>query len=333
MALLMADGFDTYPGVIDGAALSPRWGGVTGTANVVNGPNGRGKTLELVGSGSYLHRGWPSGRSYFGFAVNPNANVASGKLIQFLNSSAYERSTLFLDNGSLYLQMQHTTTRVISSGGAPAGVWTYVELSFDFQTGGSVNFQIRVNGTLTASVNADPHYYNEDIVQMRFTGMGTAGVKLDNVVLMDTTGTSFNGYLGPVAVRAVFAAQDTPQKQFVPLTGTDNFAMLDETPHDGDTSYVSSGASGARDLYRIQGGVVGGAVKAVMPFTRAREADAAGRQIRLVTQSGGTVRVSDNRPLTDAYALQYEVLETNPATGLAWTPAEVDAAEFGFENA
>jgi hypothetical protein len=70
---------------------------------------------------------------------------------------------------------------------------------------------------------------------------------------------------------------------------------------------------------------------AVVINTRSKRGTTGPSQLEILARVGGTNYSSDTKPLTVGMDIVSHVFDTNPATGLSWTNAAVDAAEFGVK--
>jgi hypothetical protein len=161
--------------------------------------------------------------------------------------------------------------------------------------------------------------------QKGFVGPGL----LDDVLVMDTTGTSFNDWTGEVSLHYQAAASAGNHSQFTPTSGA-NYTNVDEasTP-DEDTTKVSSTTVGHRDNYGVAAlGITSGSVLAVIPVARAKGTG----QIALTLTSGGADDVGDAQTLAASYKYFYgDQHLVDPQTGAAWSFANADAAKPGVK--
>jgi len=115
--------------------------------------------------------------------------------------------------------------------------------------------------------------------------------------------------------------------------GAANWMAVSETPPDDNNSYVLDSTIGDQDRYTYAA-VTGSAVKSVIVNMRAEKDDSANRSIRAVCKSGATTADSgaDFALLLNSYAIFQGVFDTDPNTGVAWTVANANAAEFGVKT-
>ena len=100
---------------------------------------------------------------------------------------------------------------------------------------------------------------------------------------------------------------------------------------DGDTTYVYSATLNAEDLYDVDN-LPYPPISIVMLQGRAlvKKTDAGTRSGDLQIKSSGTV-VSSTLPLSSTYAWLNYNAPTDPATGVAWTLAGVNAVQLGLK--
>jgi len=107
---------------------------------------------------------------------------------------------------------------------------------------------------------------------------------------------------------------------------------VDETPNDGDTTYVASNLSGTRDTYNFEPLGDSGPIRgvAVHTISKLEDGDDLASGIKAVALYGGTYDKKTAPALTTSYTRRGAVFEDDP-DGNPWTEAKIDAAEFGVE--
>lgn len=115
------------------------------------------------------------------------------------------------------------------------------------------------------------------------------------------------------------------------LGAVSQYKLVNEPNPDDDYSYISTNTIG--DISRFTYPAISGpAIKTVVPWFRARKDDGGYRAIQASTKSGGTVYTSGTDvPLGGNYQYLPIFLPIDPATGIAWTDAGINAAEYGVK--
>jgi len=126
--------------------------------------------------------------------------------------------------------------------------WHYIEVKVVVHdTAGS--YEIRVDGvTVLNDTNVDTRGVDEDSEIVQFKPQ-VVNQELDDIYICDTDGTTNNDFLGRVVIEGIFPSADGDASDWTPASGTDNYAMVDDTPTDDDTSYVENNIQGDEDLY------------------------------------------------------------------------------------
>lgn len=125
---------------------------------------------------------------------------------------------------------------------------------------------------------------------------------------------------------------NTVTVQHTPNTGT-NWECVDESSADGDTTYVSGTNDPLVDMYNMSTNSVGGSdtINSVSLYVVAKllAARVAERSIQLLING---YDVGSPTFLTTSYALYSATTTLHPATGIAWTKAELDSMTVGFRT-
>ena len=100
------------------------------------------------------------------------------------------------------------------------------------------------------------------------------------------------------------------------------------------TTYVSDSTPGNRDQYTVENlAFTPIAIHAVAYHVIADKDEAGARGIKLYVDSGASEALSSQFYLSQDTPLDWQyIVETDPATGVAWTKAGVDAMELGVET-
>lgn len=155
---------------------------------------------------------------------------------------------------------------------------------------------------------------------------------IDDYYAFDDTGTECNSRPGPCRVYTGYPTSDA-SVQFTPLSGTDNFAMVDETGgQDEDTSYNSSTTAGHKDFLGTNLGVPGGSVVLACEVrSTLRKDDVGARDGRAVSKSNATVTNGTTLALGTSYVQGRIRHALNPDGSVAWTDTTANALQPGYE--
>jgi hypothetical protein len=155
---------------------------------------------------------------------------------------------------------------------------------------------------------------------------------IDDLYILTTSGSANTTFWGDVHIEARFPTSDATYSQWTPSTGTDHYALVDETTPN-TTDYVSSLTPGQKDTYGFQDlTATDGTVMAVQEMIYAQKSDAGARSIAGLSRVSSTDYDGETKALTSSYTYYTHVMERNPNTGIAWTISEVNASEFGVDE-
>lgn len=153
--------------------------------------------------------------------------------------------------------------------------------------------------------------------------------RMDNLIIQDELNWMGEVYAEPLTLQA-----DTADKDWGRSTGSDNYALIDETVRD-ETDYIQSGTPGDFDLYTLSNLSSNPAsIKFVQTVTSARMGEVGLRTYRSRLKSGASFGNGSERGVTDAanaIRSHFERFLTDPNGSVAWTKASVDALTAGLE--
>lgn len=120
---------------------------------------------------------------------------------------------------------------------------------------------------------------------------------------------------------------------WTPNTGA-NYAAVDETTLDSDTTYVAATTADLRDNYAF-GDVTlpsGWSVSQVIVGAIAKKTSSIDADLIFETLRAGDYGSSAAKDLTTAYAYYEAQFATDPDTGAAWTLSNVNDAQYGYKS-
>lgn len=339
MSLLYFDGFDLRDPTI-------RWVTAQGVGTTTTTPWGVGSAMSLSGNNSGAatarHGFTASAHLFCGFAWRANG-VTSGTIVRLMGDGATvtHLQLSWTSTGVLQLHRGAGTTLLASSASGLVAASTYYYIEIEATVDDTVGIcNVRLNGNVVISFTGDTRnagtaasldtiFYTNPLTTSTSTFIDDVYV-CNNVTSADPTRPN-NTFLGPwVRVQTLQPNGAGSSTQFTPTSGA-NYTTVNDTP-DTTTSYNADAVSGHRDLFTMDDLVAGSSVVfGVHQVMHARQLDAGAALIKHAQKSGATISYGANHSLSAVVDVYEDTFETNPATGLAWTEAEVDALEAGYE--
>lgn len=247
-------------------------------------------------------------------------NYAQNEAVWVANTETYKGHRIKDSNGNI--QEVTTVTSDAKTGGSAPTWATGVGLT---TLDNHVTWTCRGASAQWLDVNENPPEGSTAWQQNTAYALGTAIWDYNkNIQLCTTAGTS--GLTSPGTNATVNPWSQTPGGTTVDNTVT--WTCLGP----GESLYLSDGTVG--DISRFTFPAIATAsVQAVVCTIRARKSDSNARSVRGDTKSGATVADSGtDLPLLLSYSHLQGFFETDPNTGVPWTQAGVNAAEFGVKT-
>lgn len=333
MALLFCDSFDHY----SNAQLTRKWPAAAGSFIGSVGPSssyGRNGTSGVrvfanAANDSYLRRSFAANMTTVIMGAGVKMVTGGGILFAVLDNGTLQCELRTQSDGSLKVTRNGTLLGSVSAPGL-----------LDASTFRSVQWKVTISDTVgVAEVKVDnitvitltsqdtKNTANAYITQYQLGEVYTAGTYdhyIDDFWIVDTTGGVNDTYLGDQRVQCCFPAAEGDQADYTPSTGTNNAALVDETPANDDTDYVESSTVGNIDLYTITVSPsipTAATVAGVQVCTTDKKTDSGTRTARHKIRYGAgptTANGADYAPGT-AYSINCTPFNNQP------TPAEVNA--------
>lgn len=344
MALLFLDSFDHF----DDTDTTEKWttfGGTLGsTGQVVSGGRHSSNAFQNTTTDSDLSIGVTNTSAWgcVGCALKANGNSLGTDFISIKDADANVQLFLrYRANGGFDVWEGPNTVlgnRVLETGANlwHANQWHYIEFRYKIDSSAGEAY-VYFNGLLVGSVTGvDTEGAAGD---WSIVGISQAGL-IDDVYVMNGGGDrdAEAGPLGDTVVEALIAQTDAADpgalSDWTPSTGSDNGAMVDETPPDDNTTYNESETAGEKDTYNfpslsvITGDIFG--IQALMSVAKA--ADTGGRNIRVITRPTSTNYFSAIQAVAGTSFIFYRKNEdVNPDDSADYEIADVNGMEAGIE--
>lgn len=273
---------------------------------------------------------------YMRFGLRHNGtSIGAGGMIRLYDSGGTVQISLCVAADGTLSVIRGTLTggTVIVSGGVlPADEWHCVEWYAKIADSGGRSI-VKLDGTIVQDFTGDTRNAGvADIQTIQFGANSTVqGVNFwaDDVAINSTSGAVNNSYPGQGGIYGIVPSAAGNYTQLTPSAG-DNYACVDEAPPNDATDYVGSATTDKKDSYAM-GNVTptGGTVLAVNVLLRARLSEAGTGAIARLLRIASTDYQGSDRNIDVSWTSYGEILETSPATAVAWTIAEVNGLEAG----
>lgn len=249
------------------------------------------------------------------------------------------------DGGAYQVELRFTTSREINvtRNGTQIGItatnvwntatWHYLQVRIKIHnSAGTV--EIRLDGTtvLTLTGVDTQATANAYVNRIQFRCPGNASIMvIDDIYVIDLTGSFNNTWLGEVRVRQGYAGADGDVNDFTPSAGN-RWACVDEVaPSDAD--YVYSGTVGHKQLFSLAALTVPGPIAGAKLNYRAYKNDAGKRTLKGLWKFSGVEYRDSEKALRAGGSYFTALRETHPASGLQWALSDFENGQFGVELA
>jgi len=256
----------------------------------------------------------------YGFYTN---NAYAGAIIGFRGPEIYIANTNPI---TIY---RGGTLIGTASAGIALNTFRHIEVLL-FSDGSAGTVTIKVEGTEVyagTSLNTG----GDDITGIQYSSDGKSSTyrRYDDIYYAD----ELQGQL--TMTRCSPVSDDSCD--FTPSTGSDNYAMVDDTGQDGDSTYNQSSTLNNKDIFNYEDlDNENIEIKAISIVTVAKKIDAGDRSITHKAVQDSTEYDQTEFELTDSYKTgvgvepYIDVLPTCP-DGSSWTPTKFQSIKFGYE--
>lgn len=217
------------------------------------------------------------------------------------------------------------------------GIYYHIEIKLvaNAVTG---TIEIRVNGATVVSFvgNTGAGVFSSIIIGCVTDIDGNAaGIFIDDFVLMNGAGASNNNFIGDSRVQSFLPNGNGNYSELIgqDANSVDNYLNVDEAAPDAGTTYNGGATLGDQDSYAFPNlPATVDTVRAVTQRAYAASSDAAARNaLNFVRIAGADFTSAEFTMPSATYAEYNNIHNVSPATAVAFTPAEFDGAEWGFE--
>lgn len=331
MTMLVIEGFEGFGTTGNATTLPTKLPSSTATLPIRAGEHG-GFALECSATADNIFIVIPNTEEIvlgFNFKID---SVKFERIIFLREGGTNNLGIVLQADGALRVERTATTLSTSATGVITDDTWHYIEFKGKINnTTGS--YDLKVDGvSVTSGSGVDTqNSTNAWTDEIFFRGIALRDLLYDDVYVLETVTSPNNDFLGPQIVTSRFPDGDDTAN-FTRSAGADNYLLVDDDPHDTDTTYVESGVSTTKDLYDYATVDSLTDVKCVQVSTFVRETD--GTDFTLITPVKSNVTETDDSAQAIAgtsFESLLRLLENDPDTSVAWLDSGIDAAKFGIK--
>jgi len=342
MALLYAEGFEGYSDIDQyeesGGVVIPSY-----IQPYLSFGSGRNGGQSLINSGGVFQEELTIPFTYpatnntpviAGFAIKFNNAMTNGDQLFRIFGDLFNFSGLVGQSGSVLFYTHIANNLNIGSYPIVQGKWYYFEIKYYADNINGIA-EFKVNEEIIFSWSGDNYYVSRVTPYcIKFGWNGWMDYQIDDVYVVDTTGTSFNDYLGDIRIDAIFPSAAGNYSQLTPSAGN-NYECVDESSFD-DTDYVYSANSGDKDSYdydAVPTDLDDAAIYTLrmMSFSKRTVASDNIKMKHLIRQGGVDYVQSEQSLADDNFSKVEDFVFEDPSDSNPWTKAKINSAEFGVE--
>jgi len=341
MALLFIDGFDTY-GTANGSNATANTIDSKYHADDVSGANcviqagrsGAGHSLELTGSTTRIIRtnlGTTNANLVVGFGLYLNSLSATAVPIDFRTDDTWGINLEVQTDGTVEVRNFVTVLGTTANSIVSVNTWVYLELQVE--CGNSGSYELWADGVSElsgSSVDTQRHASKSYHNAISFSG-GTANMRIDDLYVLDGTGSTNNTALGIMTIETIYPDGDDTAN-WTANGGGSHYVEVDEAIFDEDTTYIESNTSAQQDIFTYGNSSNSGPVKGVQVTTDCKETDFESYQLKTLSDNGSLETSATQFVGTVEYLGKSVIFETDPSSA-NWTQATVNSNMFGVEVA
>lgn len=286
-----------------------------------------------------------------GSAFTEGHNGAGVQFLSLVSSASNIQITMAIDTSTNVIRLyrgQINDNNLLGSGTTPitADIFHYIELNATINdTTGAAT--VKVDGitdiTLTG-IDTNTGTANVGTIRMGVLPSGNitfggaaADFYFDDVVVNDTSGTVANSWPNQAGVQLLTPNADGNYTAWTSTGGAVDYTEVDDVAAwgglpDGDTTHLSSATTGQRTSVGLTGVTGAGDVLGVMLLTNAASSVATADTMNQFVRVNGTDYDSTAFSPGTSYAWRTDILTLNPDTSAAWTTAEIETMELGWQR-
>lgn len=204
--------------------------------------------------------------------------------------------------------------------------WNFFQIRVNVANTGGY-YEIWVNGVLVHTFTGDTQITANAYIN-QWAILNSGGERFDNVAMYTEAGNAPNERTPETRIYAVLPTADTISG-WTPSAGSDSYAMVDEQPEDGDTTYISTAGLDLVQMDAAAAVAGGNTIYAVGVEFVARKDDAGTNVLKPTLRISGNDLEGDAAGLSTSYQRFRTLWDQDPYTLADWTVSGANNAGIG----
>ena len=341
MALLWIDGFEGYGETIDGTpaptGVLERKYAMTDATTTMLTKAGRYGGMAIYFGGTTNKLFTPTLTTHDTMIAGINWYCNHDRDTPILNF--YDGSTLGMwvrkKNNVSELELIRSGTIIATTSGLGLSLSTWYNVQMKIKCHDTTGeYEVKVDGNTVLSATgvdtkAGANNYH-DVCNLRV--YSARAPHFDDFYVCDGSGSINNDFLGVTKVVRIDPDGDDTANWSTSTPSANHYENVSGTVTDDDTAYLEETAASTTDLFDYEDLAGYSNIKGIQICTECRETDATSYTIKTPIESSGN-QYDDSAQLIGSpnYRTKVRVEGTDPATGVLWTEAGVNAAKFGVK--
>lgn len=314
---------------------------VTGTTVTSTAARVRSGTYAFyVNASQNIIKAVPSRSEYY-LRQGMNVDIGNDNYIAFYEGTTVHVSVRF--NGTTLIAYRGYASTVLQTVALafPLDVYLLCEIYVRVGDAPDGRVVVKLDGNTIIDYTGDTRDGLTGVIDSIGSFCGASGgMYIDDIAINNTDGTAHNSWVGNGYCKAVKAnATVSAQLLGSDADSVDNHLLVDDLPHDSDTTYVESGTVGQRDVYTLEDVVLAAneAVNAVSVIAIAKldSAGAGALKVGISNDNDGTPTEVQSDPFalsSDNYKAVQLIVPTDPDDG-AWVQSSINSMRATIEVA
>jgi hypothetical protein len=299
---------------------------------------------QTLANSNYLGVGFTgSATIFFNSSFYVNAVIETG-LAFFYDSAVEHLSVMLHTDGKIYVYRGSDAGTLLATSTLITSFneWHHIEIKVTINNTTGVVI-VKIDGIEFINISGvdtqNGGTANCNLVSLGWTYSALSNVTpaynklVGEVIIFDSAGSYFNDFQGNLACVVMPPTSDVTPNDFTPSTGADHYAMVDETVHDDDTTYLESSTNAHQEMFApdsLPANVT--ALHGVVVENVSKKTDVNDNTISNVLKVNTTETVSTAAGITSDYIFNRNVYESNPDSAAAWALADWPDIIFGVKN-